>query len=441
MRLARATQTFSLFATILPANPIGTAMDFAATGSTPLLDDAVTNADIFITNTLPVVSVNVGIGVQDPRISDLVFHLISPDGTRVLLMENRGGADTNGAGATVVVTNVTLLPTNTTVLVTNVEVYSNNLEGLTAADYLAGQTVGGWTVTTNQVSLVTDPANAYPGSNYLALASGGIAYTFPPPVTGGVYTLTLACRGPGIAGWWRGENNANDSINGNNGTVTTGSVTYTSAEVEQGFSFDGGVNRIEVPFTSTLNFGPNADFSIDGWISPLMPPPSLTTGIMSFVDNRYSLNSSFTQGYEFGLQNGILYFHMSDSIAGDGKAWFSTGPDLRDGNMHYVTVSVKRNSVTGGHIYIDGAQALQFNPTVVPGISRLPLPSLCVSAIMPFPAIIHTLKAGLMRCQSTGALFQLLKSKPFTISAPAANTIQLFSTPRRRKVWPRLKSV
>ena len=362
-----ATQTFSLFAAILPANPVGTTADFAATGSTPLLDDAVTNADLFITNPLPVVSVNVGIEVQDPRLSDLVFYLISPDGTRVLLMENRGGADTNGAGATVVVTNVTLLPTNTTVLVTNVEVYSNNLEGLTAADYLAGQTVGGWTVTTNQVSLVTDPANAYPGSNYLALASGGIAYTFPPPVTGGVYTLTLACRGPGIAGWWRGENNANDSINGNNGTVTTGSVTYTSAEVEQGFSFDGGVNRIEVPFTSTLNFGPNADFSIDGWISPLMPPPSLTTGIMSFVDNRYSLNSSFTQGYEFGLQNGILYFHMSDSIAGDGKAWFSTGPDLRDGNMHYVTVSVKRNSVTGGHIYIDGAQALQFNPTVVPG--------------------------------------------------------------------------
>ena len=74
-------------------------MDFASTGSTPILDDAVTYSDIFVTNTQPIVSVNVGIVVQHPRISDLVFHLISPDGTRVLLMENRGGADTNGAGA------------------------------------------------------------------------------------------------------------------------------------------------------------------------------------------------------------------------------------------------------------------------------------------------------------------------------------------------------
>jgi subtilisin-like proprotein convertase family protein len=98
-------QTFSLFATILPANPTGTAMDFATTGAMPLLDDAVTNADIWITNTLPVVSVNVGIRVEDSRISDLDFHLISPSGTRVDLMQNRGGADTNGAGATILTTN------------------------------------------------------------------------------------------------------------------------------------------------------------------------------------------------------------------------------------------------------------------------------------------------------------------------------------------------
>ena len=98
-------QTNTLIAVILPPNPVGTTADFAATGSTPLLDDAVTNADIFITNTMPVVSVNVGIRVDDPRISDLVFHLISPDGTRVLLMENRGGATTNGAGATYFTTN------------------------------------------------------------------------------------------------------------------------------------------------------------------------------------------------------------------------------------------------------------------------------------------------------------------------------------------------
>ena len=92
-----------VIAVILPPNPSGTTTDFASTNSTQILDDAVTYSDIFVTNTLPIVSVNAGIEVQDPRISDLVFHLISPDGTRILLMENRGGADTNGAGVSVVV--------------------------------------------------------------------------------------------------------------------------------------------------------------------------------------------------------------------------------------------------------------------------------------------------------------------------------------------------
>jgi subtilisin-like proprotein convertase family protein len=102
-------QTFSLFAQILPVNAIGTPVDFDSGGTVPLLDDAVTvsnSSNIFMTNTQPIVSVNVGIRVDHPRISDLVFHLISPDGTRILLMENRGGDTTNGAGATIVVTNI-----------------------------------------------------------------------------------------------------------------------------------------------------------------------------------------------------------------------------------------------------------------------------------------------------------------------------------------------
>ncbi len=49
---------------------------------------------------------NVGLVVNSPRISDYTFTLVSPTGQRVLLMENRGGGDTNGAGAVFVYTNV-----------------------------------------------------------------------------------------------------------------------------------------------------------------------------------------------------------------------------------------------------------------------------------------------------------------------------------------------
>ncbi len=505
-----------------------TGLDFASANASVLLDDAVAYSGIYVTNNQPIASLNVGIEVRDPRISDLVFHLISPDGTRVLLMENRGAASTNGAGVTVLVTNI--------ITTTNAISATNGFDGLAAQDYLAPSSfANGWVVTSNQVSVVTDPTNAYTGSNYLALANGSIS-TNLTTVPGLIYTISFPYRGPGIAGWWRAESNAMDSIYGNNGilsststdtivwtnsfeggglgnyrvfagtnfaggwlvegpgdryidvftngswnsplnsayrgtnyiemegtngcgistniatvpgitytlyfaythipnftskarvevdgntldTLTAGwanslqglnwhtasyvftatnnstrlafistnspgaqgvlldaiglttnlteTVTYTTnGEVATAFYYDGASNRLVVPDAPVLNFGSNADFSIDGWISPLPPPPDPTTGVMTFVDKRYSPNSSICQGYEFGLINGAMFLHMSDNIAGSGQAWWSLGPDLRDGKMHHVAVSVKRNSTTGGNMYVDGARVLQFDPTSVPG--------------------------------------------------------------------------
>ena len=44
-------------------------------------------------------------GATDDRESDLVLHLVSPQGTRIVLAENRGGFDTNGFGSGSIVTN------------------------------------------------------------------------------------------------------------------------------------------------------------------------------------------------------------------------------------------------------------------------------------------------------------------------------------------------
>ena len=84
------------------------------------------------------------------------------------------------------------------------------------------------------MSLVTDPANAYDGSNFLALASGAIL-TNPPTVAGQTYTLTFTYRGPGITGMWRAENNFDDSIFGNNAS-TVQNVFFTNGVVGAAFS-------------------------------------------------------------------------------------------------------------------------------------------------------------------------------------------------------------
>jgi subtilisin family serine protease/subtilisin-like proprotein convertase family protein len=79
---------------------------FRSVGATPILDDAVTYSTIFVTNASQIVSTEVGLRVDHPRVSDMVFHLISPSGTRVLLCENRGALTTNGMGTSTFTTNI-----------------------------------------------------------------------------------------------------------------------------------------------------------------------------------------------------------------------------------------------------------------------------------------------------------------------------------------------
>ena len=116
---------------------------------------------------------NAGIVVQHPRISDLVFHLISPDGTRVLLMENRGGQSTNGAGAIVVTTNLV-----------NV---SPNGNGAPSTNIInVGVTTGTLFPITYNFYTVPDEMTIYYGTNadptYLILDTG---FTNNPPLGGG----------------------------------------------------------------------------------------------------------------------------------------------------------------------------------------------------------------------------------------------------------------
>ncbi len=63
-----------------------------------LLDNYTTNLYVTVPQDRVIAGVDVGISIKHPRVSDLVVHLVSPSGTRVLLLENRGW--TNGLTTT-----------------------------------------------------------------------------------------------------------------------------------------------------------------------------------------------------------------------------------------------------------------------------------------------------------------------------------------------------
>jgi hypothetical protein len=174
-----------------------------------------------------------------------------------------------------------------------------------------------------------------------------------------------------LVGWWPGESNADDIVGENNGTVYSGTVAYAPAEVGLGFYFDGGANMLSVPSAPALNFGPNQDFSIEAWISPCISPPGSHSDLPVVSKGGYDsiLGQSSGQlqgGYEFTAIDGRMECHLSDSI-GNYNSWGPAGPDLRDGYLHHVVLTVARNSTAGGHLYVDGVMVLEFDPTSVPG--------------------------------------------------------------------------
>ena len=122
------------------------------TNGPALLDDAVGTTTLFIGATQQIASINVGLVVNHPRISDLTFTLLSPSGQRVLLMENRGGSTTNGAGDLFITTN-------------NFAPVTANGGGLPQTNYLnVGQTAGSITISWDMFT-VPDEMTVYYGTN------------------------------------------------------------------------------------------------------------------------------------------------------------------------------------------------------------------------------------------------------------------------------------
>ena len=76
-----------------------------------------------------------------------------------------------------------------------------------------------------------------------------------------------SCASPptGQVAWWMAENNANDIVGSNNGTVRNG-ATFASGKVGQAFSFDGVDDYILVPYNGSFNFAPGGQFTIEAWV-------------------------------------------------------------------------------------------------------------------------------------------------------------------------------
>jgi hypothetical protein len=93
---------------------------------------------------------------------------------------------------------------------------------------------------------------------YNAGSAGKCPTNSPPPPP------SCTSAPAGLVSLWRGENNALDSADSNNGTLRNG-TGFSLGEVGTAFNFDGMSNYVEV--ASSANLKVSGPFTIEGWIN------------------------------------------------------------------------------------------------------------------------------------------------------------------------------
>ncbi len=196
-------------------------------------------------------------------------------------------------------------------------------------------------------------------------------------VTSSNATLTLlpapVCVSPptNLVSWWAFDNSPIDVAGTNNGARLSGNFGVGKVGQALGPDMYGKV-KVQVPSSDSLNFGSNADFSIEGWIKALPPVPGKFLVADPVIIQKKSLTTSSTVpsevGYSLFLDRGRLACWLGSGplyprVTTNTSTFISSGPDLRDGMFHHVALSLDRSAPNGGALYVDGQPVLTFDPT------------------------------------------------------------------------------
>lgn len=142
----------------------------------------------------------------------------------------------------------------------------------------------------------------------------------------------------GLVSWWRGDGNAQDSAQCNNGTLVNG-AHYATGLFGQCFEFDGVNDYVEIPHSSNLSFHTNSTMTIEFWVystDPRLPahmlgkrsdcsgPAGFNYQVSPDVFYPYNFPGEwvhFAQVYQQTPYKAILIYvngYLSDTIVGAG---------------------------------------------------------------------------------------------------------------------------
>jgi hypothetical protein len=126
---------------------------------------------------------------------------------------------------------------------------------------------------------------------------------------------TCAVQPAGVISLWKAENNTDDSIGVNPGTLSNG-ATYAAGRVGQAFSFDGVDDYVFVPDTLTIDGGTQASYA--AWVYPEAAPAVDQYNTVLAVGDA-TLPTWTTE------QCRLLYWRTADSPAATAKFYTDCG--------------------------------------------------------------------------------------------------------------------
>ena len=170
----------------------------------------------------------------------------------------------------------------------------------------------------------------------------------PAPIKGTLGAITPLPL-TGLVSQWAAEGNANDSADGNNGTLQNG-ATFAAGQVGQAFSFDGLNDFVQVADNPNLDPG-TGSFSVEAWIKTSL----VSAGGQYIVTQRESGQPpGIGAGVNWlGVVNGKLHGQIRDNDPGTGVQVLNGNQDVADGQFHHA---VMVRDIAGGQfrLYVDG---------------------------------------------------------------------------------------
>jgi subtilisin-like proprotein convertase family protein len=342
--------------------------EFHFKGAGPVVfDDATTNQILQIVSDKLVGSAEVAVRMDHPRVADTVLSLVSPQGTKILLSENRGQTNGLGFGAESGTntayaiftddTNYATLPIKfapppfTDISRTFAPVFTNGFEAATNGVYAKGQVLDGWTVTTNTVTVLADPGSAFEGTNFVLLGRFGAA-TNQISVSNGIPPID------GLVAYYPLNGDTLDgSINhldGTNHNVIPGPDHL--GNTNSAMFFNGANSYIDCGNPAQFNF--SQSFTISAWVK--LKGPQINRYIVAkYLDQGFGNRTSYSYGLATGTNSEAYGF-----VLGTGTVYYDIrGPvSLNDNKWHSIIYAYDQSY--GLRMFVDGNP---LSPLLAPG--------------------------------------------------------------------------